>query len=206
MKINKIIIALTVILMFLFLSADNVFALEETQDDNVQVEQKDKSKKISRKEKRQTEEQNEAKRYIIPVDKTIPENLEEDAITIEGSVSKNLALSLADCLELALANNPKIKSAYSATAISKTLKNQTLSNYSPRVNIEGSFSRIKPDMSSFDGFSVDPFNKYVAGSIGVRQLIYDFGLTQNLYTIDKINYDITIQNTEEIVNTVISDV
>ncbi len=144
--------------------------------------------------------------YLIPQGKMIPETLDEETVVVEGSVSKTLELNLADCLELALRYNPRIKNAQAQAMQTKTLRGQTLSNYSPRVDLKGGYSRIKPDMSSFSGFSIDPFNKYVLGSIGVKQLIYDFGITQNLYTINKLQYDDSLQNIENTVNDVIFNV
>ncbi len=144
--------------------------------------------------------------YLIPQSKMMPETLEDQTVVMEGSVSKTLELNLADCLELALRYNPRIKNAQAQAMQTKTLRGQTLSNYSPRVDLKGGYSRIKPDMSAFSGFSIDPFNKYVLGSIGIKQLIYDFGITQNVYTINKLQYDDSLQNLESAVNDVIFNV
>jgi hypothetical protein len=102
--------------------------------------------------------------FLIPQSKMIPETLDEETVVVEGSVSKTLELNLADCLELALRYNPRIKNAQAQAMQTKTLRGQTLSNYSPRVDLKGGYSRIKPDMSAFSGFNIDPFNKYLLGS------------------------------------------
>ncbi len=49
------------------------------------------------------------------------------------------------------------------------------------------FSRAKPDTSGFGGMKIDAYTKYLLGTIGVSQLVYDFGVTQNQYTIDKLS-------------------
>ena len=37
--------------------------------------------------------------------------------------------------------------------------------------------------------SIGAFDKYTLGQIGIKQLIWDFGYTQNMYTIDKLTYE-----------------
>ena len=162
-------------------------------------------KKIAKKKK------NESKydEYSIPIDAYMPVGLSSDkAITISGSVQKTLELNLADCLELSLINNPKIKAAYANAEAMKFKKWQTVSNYSPVVNLQGGISRIKPDMSNFRsrGIMIDPFTKYVMGTIGISQLVYDFGYTQNQYTIDKLNWESSKSNIDSVVNEVVCQV
>ncbi|GBF23578.1 type I secretion outer membrane protein, partial [Candidatus Gastranaerophilus sp. (ex Termes propinquus)] len=125
--------------------------------------------------------------------------------SMQGSVSKDMALSLADCLELALTNNPKIRASYSGAAAEKSKNLQIISNYTPRVNLSTGFSRIKPDNGG-KGATPDPFNQYLVGNIGVSQLIYDFGYTQNQYTINKLNYETSKENIDATVNNIIYDV
>ena len=37
--------------------------------------------------------------------------------------------------------------------------------------------------------SISAFDKYTLGQIGIKQLVWDFGYTQNKYTINKIEYE-----------------
>ncbi len=184
MKINKI---ASVILIAIMISTYQIAnAIEETN-------------------KKAKKEKEDYSKYLIPTESQMPEGMSEDTITIEGGVSKSLELNLADCLELALQYNPKIKASYAQARAIKTHRGQTLSNYSPRVNLSTGISRIKPDMSS-SGLAFmerDPFNRYLIGTIGVKQLIYDFGITQNTYTINKLEYENSLQNIENTVNDVI---
>lgn len=104
------------------------------------IVKKDKPKKEKKKKEDKYAE------YSIPIDAYMPVgNSSDKSITISGSVQKTLELNLADCLELALINNPKVKAAYANAEVLKYKKNQTLSNYSPVVNLQGGISRIKPD-------------------------------------------------------------
>ncbi len=178
---------------------------EETKEQSKseqKVAKKEKTKKAKKKNSKYDE-------YLIPIDGYMPVgNSSDKSITISGSVQKTLELNLADCLELSLINNPKIKAAYANAEAMKFKKGQTLSNYSPVVNLQGSISRIKPDMSNFRsrGIVIDPFTKYVMGTIGISQLVYDFGYTQNQYTIDKLTWESSKSNIDSVVNEVVCQV
>ncbi len=186
------------------------------QTDNIKTNEPDKQseseKKIVKKEgekSKNKKKQNKYDEYLIPVDGYMPVgNSSDKSIKISGSVQKTLELNLADCLELSLINNPKIKAAYANAEAMKFKKGQTLSNYSPVVNLQGNISRIKPDMSNFRsrGFVIDPFTKYVMGTIGISQLVYDFGITQNQYTIDKLSWESSKSNIDSVVNEVVCQV
>ena len=178
---------------------------EETKEQSKseqKVAKKEKTKKAKKKNSKYDE-------YLIPIDGYMPVgNSSDKSITISGSVQKTLELNLADCLELSLINNPKIKAAYANAEAMKFKKGQTLSNYSPVVNLQGNISRIKPDMSNFRsrGIVIDPFTKYVMGTIGISQLVYDFGYTQNQYTIDKLTWESSKSNIDSVVNEVVCQV
>ena len=186
------------------------------QTDNIKTNEPDKQseseKKIVKKEgekSKNKKKQNKYDEYLIPVDGYMPVgNSSDKSIKISGSVQKTLELNLADCLELSLINNPKIKAAYANAEAMKFKKGQTLSNYSPVVNLQGNISRIKPDMSNFRsrGFVIDTFTKYVMCTIGISQLVYDFGITQNQYTIDKLSWESSKSNIDSVVNEVVCQV
>ena len=189
------------------LEGENIESKAQKDESTEKIVKKEakQEKKIAKKKK------NESKydEYSIPIDAYMPVGLSSDkAITISGSVQKTLELNLADCLELSLINNPKIKAAYANAEAMKFKKWQTVSNYSPVVNLQGGISRIKPDMSNFRsrGIMIDPFTKYVMGTIGISQLVYDFGYTQNQYTIDKLNWESSKSNIDSVVNEVVCQV
>lgn len=142
-------------------------------------------------------------KYVIPVDQYMPVGGEQNVTKIEGSVSKTMDFGLEECLELALQNNPKIKSAFSQAEATKTQIAQTWANYSPQVNIAASLSRQKPNMGFF---SSDAYTRYLLGDISVSQLVYDFGVTQNQVTIKKLEYEQTRIAIDKTVNEVIYQV
>ena len=188
---------------------DDKSQLKETkQDDNIKEEEKKGDTKKAKALKKKKDEDKYSE-YNLPTDAYMPVGSQADkTITITGSIQKTLELNLADCLELALINNPKIKASYANAEAYKFKKGQTLSNYSPIVNLQGGISRIKPDMSNFRsrGFVIDPFTKYVVGTIGISQLVYDFGLTQNQYTVDKLNWESSKSNIDSVVNEVVCQI
>ena len=170
-------------------------------------EQSDKNDISARELKRIEKKKEQYKEYLIPTDSYMPVgNVEDRSTKITGSIQKTLEFNLADCLELALINHPRIKAAYANASAQKAVKNQTLSNYSPRVNIDAGISRIKPDTSGFNGMKIDSYTKYLLGTIGVSQLVYDFGITQNQYTIDKLAWETSKTQIESVVNDVICSV
>lgn len=143
--------------------------------------------------------------YSIPTDIYMNVGQTSDkAIKLEGGISKSIELNMADCLELALINNPKIKAAYAKSEMAKYQKWETLSGYSPRLDFTSSINHMKPDLSMLrSNMSISAFDKYTLGQIGIRQLVWDFGYTQNKYTIDKISYEKSKAEIDKTVNEVV---
>ena len=104
-------------------------------------------------------------------------------------------------------NNPKIQAAYANSSAVKENKVQTIANYTPSVSTSTGIMRNKPDMSGMpSGFKIPTYTKYLLGTISLSQLVYDFGVTQNQYTINKLEWENAKQNIESVVNTVVCDV
>ncbi len=180
---------------------------ETLNDDSDNGVHKKGEKKLS-KRKKEKKTKNDYSEFLLPKDGYLPVgNTEDKQIQIQGSVSKTDELSLADCLELALQNNPRIKAAIAASSVVKEDKVQTVSNYAPSVSTQSGITRNKPDMSGMpSGFKIPSYTKYLLGTISLSQLVYDFGVTQNQYTIDKIDWEVSKQNIESVVNSVVCDV
>jgi len=143
--------------------------------------------------------------YSIPTDIYMNVGQTSDKIVkLEGGISKSIELNMADCLELALINNPKIKAAYAKSEMAKYQKWETLSGYSPRLDFSSSINHQKPDLSMLrSNMKIGAFDKYTLGQIGIRQLVWDFGYTQNKYTIDKISYEKSKAEIDKTVNEVV---
>ena len=143
--------------------------------------------------------------YSIPTDTYMNVGQTSDKVVkLEGGISKSIELNMADCLELALINNPKIKAAYAKSEMAKYQKWETLSGYSPRLDFSSSINHQKPDLSMLrNNMKIGAFDKYTLGQIGIRQLVWDFGYTQNKYTIDKISYEKSKADIDKTVNEVV---
>ncbi len=179
-----------------------VFSTEE------EITLEDDNKKTQKKQKKQKKQKNDYSEYLIPESSYLPVgNTEDKQITIQGSISKTSELSLADCLQLALENNPKIKAAYANVAAVKENKVQTLSNFAPEISTNTGIARIKPDTTGMPaGYHVPAYTKYLLGTVSISEMVYDFGVTQNLYTINKLEWEKSKQNVESVVNNIVYQV
>ena len=179
-------------------------AVFETEKETITLEES--GKKLEKKEKKAKKKKNDYSEYLIPENGYLPVgNTEDKQIQIQGAVSKTAELTLADCLQLALENNPKIQAAYANVNVVKEKKVQTLSNFAPNISINSGITRIKPDTTATN-IKMDTYTKYLLGNISISEMVYDFGITQNQYTINKIEWETSKQNIESTVNSVVRDV
>ncbi len=168
---------------------------KQNQDLGLKIFQKNKKeKKIKVKTKKPKKEFQPSKKvqekYLMPTDVYMPVGEKSDKVVkLEGGVSKSVELNMSDCLELALINNPKIRAAYASSEVAKYQKWETLSGYTPRLDWQSSLKHNMPDLSMIKNMSASAFDKYTLGTISIKQLVWDFGFTQNKYTIDKIAYE-----------------
>lgn len=208
----------TLFLLLCFLSSFNAcFSQEDLSNDTVSRQQLDKGLKIFKKNKpKRTKVKAEKPKkqykvtkkvqeeYKIPTDIYMPVGEKSDKlIKLEGSVAKSVELNMADCIELALINNPKIRSAYAQSEQAKYQKFETLAGYTPRLDWTSSMNHSMPDLSMIKNMKGAAYNKYTLGQIGVKQLVWDFGYTQNKYTINKIDYEKSKTQIDKTVNEVL---
>lgn len=124
---------------------------------------------------------------------------------IEGSVQKNLEMDLGDCLKLALGNNPRIRSALNTALAAHAQIGEAWSNYFPRLNWQTGVSKTKELQALEDGDS-RTYKSYLMGDVALSQMLYDFGVTQNLVTIKKLGYQSYKTSLTGVVNDVIYQV
>ena len=205
-------IRISFIILCLLLSVQNAYCEDDNKDLDIGksiFKKEKKAKKIKVKPKKQKADYKikpeVLEEYSIPTDVYMNVGQTSDkTVKLEGGISKSIELNMADCLELALINNPKIKSAYAQSEIAKYQKWETLSGYTPRLDFSSSINHQKPDLSMLrSNMSISAFDKYTLGQIGIRQLVWDFGYTQNKYTIDKISYEKSKANIDKVVNEVV---
>ena len=119
----------------------------------------------------------------------LPNTDKKADFVIEGSVEKNIDMTLDKCIELALGNNPQINSAFHDILASDTRIKQVWSNYFPQLSWQSGYTRIRQlQLSDALGRNLT-FNYYTLGQITLQQMLYDFGVTQNQATIKRLDYE-----------------
>lgn len=122
-------------------------------------------------------------------DSVLPKVEERADFVIEGSVEKNVDMTLEMCIELALGNNPQINAAFQDILASDARIRQVWSNYFPQVGWQTGYTRIRQlQLSDALGRNLT-FNYYILGQVTLQQMLYDFGVTQNQATIKRLDYE-----------------
>ena len=119
----------------------------------------------------------------------MPANPPKADFVIEGSVEKNIDMTLDKCIELALGNNPQINAAFHDILASDARIKQVWANYFPQLSWQTGYTKIKQlQLSDALGRNLT-FNYYILGQVTLQQMLYDFGVTQNQATIKRLDYE-----------------
>ena len=122
-------------------------------------------------------------------DKVLPAKPIQPDFVIEGSVEKNIDMTLDKCIELALGNNPQINAAFHDILASDARIKQVWANYFPQLSWQTGYTKIKQlQLSDALGKNLT-FNYYILGQVTLQQMLYDFGVTQNQATIKRLDYE-----------------
>ncbi len=122
-------------------------------------------------------------------DAVLPKKTGDADFVIEGSVEKNIDMTLDKCIELALGNNPQINAAFHDILASDSRIKQVWSNYFPQLSWQTGYTRIRQlQLSDVFGRNLT-FNYFILGQITLQQMLYDFGVTQNQATIKRLDYE-----------------
>lgn len=122
-------------------------------------------------------------------DAVLPKQNAKADFIIEGSIEKNIDMTLDKCIELALGNNPQINAAFHDILASDARIKQVWSNYFPQVSWQTGYTRIRQlQLSDALGKNLT-FNYYILGQVTLQQMLYDFGVTQNQATIKRLDYE-----------------
>lgn len=193
MKINNKILLLALVLM---LSLSTCFASDNKKDDNANI--KNIGNVIKKEEFPNSEN-------VAPV---VNKQQGEDTYVVEGSVEKNIDITLNECIRFALGNNPRIRESMEDIIASDARVRQAWSNWFPQLNWQTGYTRIKQlqlaDLLGSGG--ARPYNYYVLGQISLSEMLYDFGVTQNKVTIQKLERDAYKINLTSTINDVIMNV
>ena len=151
---------------------------------------------------------NELPKEEFPEGKDVEPIIEEAKpdLVISGGVEEVNDINLDDCLRLALGNNPRIQAAMQDVFAADARLRQAWSNYFPQLSWQTGYTRIR-QLQLSDVFKENlVYNYYLLGQISASQMLYDFGVTQNRATInrlDKQGYQISLTAT---VNDVVCEV
>ena len=147
---------------------------------------------------------NEIKPEEYPAsEQVLPQKNNGSEYIISGSVEKNIDLTLANCIELALGNNPEINAAFQDILASDSRIKQVWSNYFPNVSWQTGYTKIRQlQLSDALGRNLT-FNYYLLGQATLQQMLYDFGVTQNQATIKRLDYEAYKTSLTGVINDVI---
>ena len=110
-------------------------------------------------------------------------------LIIEGSVEKNIDMTLDRCIELALGNNPDINAAFNDIFAYDARIKEVWSNYFPQLSWQTGYTRTRQLQLSDALQESLTYNYFVLGQITLQQMLYDFGVTQNQATIKRLDYE-----------------
>lgn len=122
---------------------------------------------------------------------------------VSGSISYTNDMTLDNCIKIALGNNPEILSAFEDILVNDSKIKQIWSNYFPQFSWQTSWAHIK-QLQLSDAFNYNlEYEYYILGQISLQQLLYDFGVTQNQATIQRLGYQSSKETFASVVNDVI---
>ena len=122
---------------------------------------------------------------------------------ISGSVSYDYDMTLENCIRIALGNNPEILSAFEDILANDSRLKQIWSNFFPQFSWQTSWSHIK-QLQLSDAFNYNlEYEYYILGQVTLQQMLYDFGVTQNQATIQRLGLESSKKTFASVVNDVI---
>jgi len=131
-----------------------------------------------------------------------------DTYVVQGSVEKNVDVTLNECIRYALGNNPRIREAMEDILASDARIRQAWSNFFPKLTWQTGYTRIKQlqlaDLLGSAGGRA--YNYFVLGQVSLSEMLYDFGVTQNRVTIRKLEKETYKTTLTSVINEVIMNV
>lgn len=122
----------------------------------------------------------------------------------EVTMKENEILTMRQCINIALLNNPEIKAAISDTDINKTRIGQAKAAYVPEINFSGGYNFN--NTSSYVTFIDNTVNTFDIATFDLTQLIYDFGKTSANIKIQKTNLESSREDLQSTINNTVYDV
>lgn len=146
----------------------------------------------------------EEKKQVETTEMIVPEDVSSSK-TMEGVVTTTKIISVDDCIKLAMANHPAIRSAMSSSDIYKSKIAQAWAAYFPTFNLNANYSRNDMLMANFE-FPKQKYALYNMPNVSADMLIFDFGKTKAKADISKKTYEASKDNIQTSINQVIYSV
>ncbi len=136
---------------------------------------------------------------IIPIVTALAVLLYPNAAAAQETIKKDTVLSLEDCIDITLKNNPAISSSFASQEAQRNRLSQTRSSYLPQIDASANYSRSDSESEKGWGGAQDGYSS----SINAKQLIYDFGKTGLSSDIQENSYYSAVADTRNlIINTI----
>lgn len=126
--------------------------------------------------------------------------------SIQGSVEEQKFLGLEECLNIALEKNPVIVSAKKNSTVYQARISQAKAAYFPTFDFASGGQRQNPITNNVNSFMNKDSNSLLMGQIDLTQQLYDFGRTKANIKVQKANYDYTLAQSDDVIDTVIYSV
>jgi outer membrane protein len=122
-------------------------------------------------------------------------------------IKKGESLNMERCTEIALKMQPAISAAMSTADASRSRIGQAVANYYPQIDWTSSASRTSVGTRTSFGFETRSviFNSYSTG-VTLNQNIFDFGKTASQVKIQRLNYDSSLSDLENMSDQIIFNV
>lgn len=128
-------------------------------------------------------------------------------VEAEEIIKKGEYLNLERCVEIALKMHPNIIAATNTVNANVSRIGQSKANYYPQIDWTSSASRTSVGSRKSFGFQTGSviFNSYSTGAT-LNQNIYDFGKTAAQVKIQRLNYDSSLSDLEDVSEQIIFNV
>lgn len=136
---------------------------------------------------------------LIPIITALAVFAYPNAAAAQDTIEKDTVLSLEDCIDITLKNNPTISSSFASQEAQKNRLSQTKSSYLPQIDASANYSRSDSESDAGWSGAQDGYSS----SINAKQLIYDFGKTGLSSDIQENSYYSAVADTRNlIINTI----
>jgi outer membrane protein len=125
----------------------------------------------------------------------------------EDIIKKDDSLNLERCIEIALKMQPAIIAAMGETQASRSKIGEAQSNYYPQIDLTANAARVSVGTRTSFGFETRSviYNAYSTGAT-LNQTLYDFGRTASQVKVQKLNYDSSLSDFENVTQQIIFNV